>query len=258
MSKTKEKKVSSPESGWEIKDRNYFLIGRNKPITYTITSRHSQKYPCLYFDEESGVQKAIRYATNQNSPFVEDQKGEVTLEHIVFKDGSLFVPKEKQNLQKLLSLYHPSRNKRFAEHKPVMQAVDDLYDLELEIEALNHARNLDIDTAEAILRVQEGSKVSTMSSKEIKRDVLLLAKNDSKLFIELANDENVQLRNFGIKAVEAGIINLTSDNRDFKWASNNRKLLTVPFEEHPYSALAAWFKTDEGLEVYKTIEKKLS
>ena len=257
MSKTKQT-TPNPESGWEIKDRNYFLIGRHKPITYTVTSRHSQKYPCLYFDEKQGVQKAIRYATNQNSPFVEEQKGEVTLEHIIFRDGSLFVPKEKQNLQKLLSLYHPGRDKRFAEHKPVMQAASDLYDLELEIEALNHARVLEIDSAEAVLRVQEGSKVSKMSSKEIRRDVLLLAKHDPKLFIELASDDNVMLRNFGIKAVEAGIINLTSDNRDFKWASNGRKLLTVPFEEHPYSALAAWFKTDEGLDVYKTIEKKIS
>ena len=33
--------------------------------------------------------------------------------------------------------------------------------------------------------------------------------------------------------------------------------MTVPFEENPYSALAAWFKTDEGVEVYKTITKKL-
>ena len=90
-----------------------------------------------------------------------------------------------------------------------------------------------------------------MSSKEIKRDVLLLAKHDPKLFIELASDDNVMLRNFGIKAVEAGIISLTSNNRDFKWASNGRKLLTVPFEEHPYSALAAWFKTDEGLKKHK-------
>ena len=97
-----------------------------------------------------------------------------------------------------------------------------------------------------------------MSSKEIKRDILLFAKNEPQLFIELAKDDNVQLRNFGIKAVEARIISLSSDNRDFKWASNGRKLMTVPFEEHPYSALAAWFKTDEGLEVYKTIEKKLS
>jgi hypothetical protein len=29
-------------------------------------------------------------------------------------------------------------------------------------------------------------------------------------------------------------------------------------DEHPYSALAAWFKTDEGMEVFKTIEKRLN
>ena len=97
-----------------------------------------------------------------------------------------------------------------------------------------------------------------MSSKEIKRDVLLFAKRQPRLFLDLAQDDNVQLRNVGIKAVELGIIDLSVDNRDFKWASNGRKLMTIPFEEHPYSALAAWFKTDEGLEVYKTIEKKLS
>ena len=32
--------------------------------------------------------------------------------------------------------------------------------------------------------------------------------------------------------------------------------MNVPFDENPYSAMAAWFKTDEGLEVYKSIEKK--
>ena len=53
--------------------------------------------------------RELRYATNQNSPFVEEQKGEVTLGHIIFEDGVLAVPKQKQNLQKLLSLYHPKK-----------------------------------------------------------------------------------------------------------------------------------------------------
>ena len=65
------------------------------------------------------------------------------------------------------------------------------------------------------------------------------------------------LRNFGIKSVENGIIRLSSDQRYFMWGSNGRKLMTVPFDEHPYSALAAWFKTDEGLEVLKSVEQKL-
>ena len=46
----------------------------------------------------------------------------------------------------------------------------------MEIEALNAAQNLDIDMAEAVMRVEIGSKVSEMSSKELKRDLLLYAK----------------------------------------------------------------------------------
>ena len=86
----------------------------------------------------------------------------------------------------------------------------------------------------------------------------ILKKLDTEDFtLELANDENINVRNTGIKAVENNIINLSSDQRTFTWASNDRKLITVPFDENPYSALAAWFKTDEGIEVYQTIEKKL-
>ena len=107
---------------------------------------------------------------------------------------------------------------------------------------MNAARDLDIEHMEAILRVEEGSIVSKMSSKEIKRDCLLFAKRDPMLFLTLLNDENVELRNFGIKAREAGIIKLSQDQRTFTWGSNGRKLFTIPFDENPYSALAAWFK----------------
>ena len=34
--------------------------------------------------------------------------------------------------------------------------------------------------------------------------------------------------------------------------------MTVPFEEHPYIALAQYFKTDEGVDLMKSIIKKLS
>ena len=107
------------------------------------------------------------------------------------------------------------------------------------------------------MRVEIGSQVNNMSSKELRRDLLLFAKRKPRTFLALLKDENIQLRNFGIKARESGIINLSSDQRTFTWGSNGRKLLTVPFDEHPYSALAAWFKTDEGMEVYKNIEKRM-
>ena len=249
--------VKPTKPSWEIKDRVYYLKGNKSPITFTIPSKHTRKHALLYFDKNTGKQKEIRYATNQDSPFVEEQKGEATLGHIIFKDGDLKVPKEKQNLQKLLSLYHPLKGKMYEEFSAVQEAEDDLDILDLQIDALNAARNIDIDQAEAILRVELGSKVNNMSSKELKRDLLLFARNNPALFINLANDDNVQLRNLAIRATEAGIINLSQDQRTFTWGSNGRKLMNVPFDENPYSAFAAFLKTDEGVEIYKSIDKKL-
>jgi len=256
------KKATTPtqpaKPKWEIKNRSYYLAGNKEPLTFRLKSKHSRLKPLLYFDEEKGIQKEIRYATNKQSIFVQDQNGEATLGQIVFENGILTVPKQKQNLQKLLSLYHPDLNKKYYEFDAQEVAKDDLEDLELEFEAISAARTIDIDQAEAILRVEKGSEVSSMSSKEIKRDLYIFAKSNPGLFIELANDDNVHLRNVAIKATETGIITLSGDNRTFNWASNNRKLMTVPFDENPYSAMAAYFKTDEGIEVLKSIEKKLN
>ena len=251
-------KVAPPaKPSWEIRDRIYYLKGNKSPLTLTIPGKHTKKHALLYFDEKSGKQREIKFATNQDSPLVDEQKGECTMGHITFRDGFLKVPKNEQNLQKLLSIYHPLKNRIYEEYSAVEEAKYDLEDLNLEIDAMNAAREIDIDHAEAILRVEKGSEVNNMSSKEIKRDLLLFAKNNAGMFISLANDENVVLRNFAIKAREAGIIKLSGDQRTFTWGTNNRKLMNVPFDENPYSAFAAFLKTDEGVEIYKSIDKKL-
>ena len=250
--KSQPKKETKPSNTWEIKDRMYILKNKRSPLSHIIKAAD-----IFYFDEEKGYERELKYTRNQRTPFVDEMKGDQRLAHIIFRDGMLDVPKEKTVLQKLLSLYHPLRNKLYYEWKPEQAAADEVGTIELEIEALNSAKNLDIDMAEAVMRVEIGSKVSKMSSKELKRDLLLYAKKNPKLFLELVNDENVVLRNFGIKATEIGILKLSQDQRTFMWGSNDRKLMTVPFDEHPYSALAQWFKTDEGMEVYSNIEKRL-
>jgi len=248
-----EKKNSILEDGWELKDRIYRLKGNKKPISRSIRSANIH-----WFDEKKGYERELKYCQNQKTPFVDEMKGDQRLEHVIFRNGMLIVEKQKTVLQKLLSLYHPDREKLFYEEKPVAVATNEIAWLEMEIEALNAAKNIDIDMAEAIMRTEIGSKVSEMSSKELKRDLLLYAKRNPELFLELVSDENVVLRNFGIRATEMGILKLSSDQRTFSWGSNDRKLMNVPFDEHPYSALAAWFKTDEGMEIYSNIEKRLN
>ena len=249
----KPKKIEQKKPEWEIKDRVYYLKGRKKPLTYMLKTSN-----VYYFDKEKGYERELKYCQNQRTSFVDEMKGDQRLEHVIFRNGTLFVEKEKTVLQKLLSLYHPHKDKIFYEFKPEVNAAEEIEILELEADAIVTARNMDIDIAEAIMRVEKGSEVSKMSSKELKRDLLVFARKNPVLFLELASDDNVQLRNFGIKATELGIIKLSSDQRNFMWGSNDRKIMTVPFDEHPYTALAHWFKTDEGMEIYANIEKRLN
>ena len=256
--KTVEKAVETNTPKWEMKDRQYYLRGLGSPLTYVLQSKSTRRKPLLWFDEEKNENREMRYASNQNSIFMDEQDSNAILEHIIFEDGVLFVPKTNQPLQKLLSLYHPKKGRVYEEKDHVADAKKQLVSIETEMEALNTAISIEIEQAEAILRVELGSQVGTMSSSEIKRDLYIFAKKNPVLFLELVGDDNVVLRNLAIKAREMGVIKLSQDQRSFTWGSTDRKLMEVPFDENPYSAFAAWLKTDEGVEVYKSIQKRVN
>ena len=249
-------KDTSPR--WEMKDRQYYLKKKGRPLTYVLQSKSTKRKPLLWWDEEKGINREMRYSSNQKSIFVDEQDNNVMLDHVIFEDGVLYVPKQNQPLQKLLSLYHPKKGIVYEERDDVAEAKEDLIDIETEMKALNTATSIEIDQAEAILRVELGSTVDKMSSAEIKRDLYLFARTNPVLFLDLVNDENVVLRNLAIKANEMGVITLSQDQRRFTWGSTDRKLMEVPFDENPYSAFAAWLKTDEGVDVYKSIQKRLN
>lgn len=238
---------------WELKDRTYLLSGGMSPLTYKIRS-----VGMLWFDEDKKINRELRYAPNQKSLFVDEQDDRVQIEHVIFENGALFVPRTNVVLQQLLSNYHPEAGKVWEEIDELQEAVDDIDQIELELEALKLVQELEIEHLEAILRTELGSEVTTMSSKEIKRDCYLFAKNNPSLFTEIANDEDIKLRNLANRSVENGIVNLADDNTTFKWAKTGKKILTVPFDEHPYTAFARFLKTDDGINVMKAIEKKLA
>ena len=238
---------------WDIKDRTYVLKNGMSPLTYKIRSSN-----LLHFDEEQGINRELRYAANQKTLFVDEQDGYARLEHVVFEDGMLVVPRNNPMLQQLLSVYHPDKDTIWEEIDRQQEAADELDMIEAELEALKLVAELDIEHLEAILRTEIGSEVTTMSSKEIKRDCYLFAKNEPALFVEVANDEDIKLRNLANRSVESGLVTLGDDNTVFKWKSNGKKIMTVPFDEHPYTAFARFLKTDEGVDVMKAITKKLS
>ena len=138
--KIREREVPSNE--WEIKDRVYYLKGGKKPLSKMIRSSN-----IFWFDNEKGYERELKYCQNQRTPFVDEMKGDQRLDHIIFRNGTLFVEKEKTTLQKLLSLYHPHRDNVYYEYNPVEEAKEQIDLLEMEADAIVIAREMDIEMA---------------------------------------------------------------------------------------------------------------
>jgi len=248
------KQAAAPK--WEVKDRIYVLKGGATPVNYILRSRHHLNKPLQYFD--GTMNRSLRYATNQTSVFEDEQYGDVTLPAVIFRDGKLIVNKENVLLQQFLSLYHPDRDKVFLEFDAERSAQAEIDNVEAELEAMNAAREMQIEDLEAIARVVLKSRVSDMASNEIRRDMLLFARKNPQEFLSLTNDENIKLRNVAVRANEMGLIFIKDDNRTVCWNDSKKtKIITVPYGENVFSALAVYFKTDEGLDVLQSLTNKL-
>ena len=250
------KKTTATQPKWEVKDRIYILKKNRTPVNYILRSRHHLNKPLQYFD--GTMTRSLRYASNQTSVFEDEQYGDVTLPAIIFRDGKLVVPKEQVLLQQFLSIYHPDLNSEYEEFDPNKVAESEIASEEEKLDAQILVREMDIEDLEAIARIVLDGNVSNMTSKEMRRDMLVYSRNNPKEVMDLAQDENIKLRNVAVRAVEMGVIFIKDDNRTVCWNNKTKdKIVTVPYGENVYSALAAYFKTDDGLDVLQGITNKL-
>lgn len=250
------KKNTATQPQWEVKDRIYILKGNRTPVNFILRSRHHLNKPLQYFD--GTMTRSLRFASNQTSVFEDEQHGDVTLPAIIFKDGKLVIAKEQVLLQQFLSIYHPDLNKEYEEFDPNKLAEAEIASEEEKLDAQNLVREMDIEDLEAIARVALDGSISDMTSKELRRDMLVYARKNPAEVMDLAQDENIKLRNLAVRAVEMGVIFIKDDNRTVCWNNKTKdKIVTVPYGENVYSALAAFFKTDDGLDVLQGITNKL-
>lgn len=241
----------------EISDKLYVLKRRTFPISFMLASRNTTRRSLLYFDTKTNTNRPLRYAVNQKSPFEDEQDGNFILEPIIFDDGLLSVPKENQVLQMFLS-YHPDNGSVFEEVDTKRDASVQIDSINIQLDAQIAARELDIATAEAIARVMMGTRVDRLSSEELRRDLMLFARNNPYDFLQLLNDPELRLQNIAVKALQDGTFVLKNKNRDifFNLQDNKKKLMGVPFGEDPIKLLTSWLQSNEGLETYEYLSKK--
>ena len=125
-------------------DKVYKLKNDAAPLSFTLPSRSSKRFPLLWFDEENNVNRPLRYAINQKSPFEDEQDGNAIVEAIVFEDGFLSVPKTNPNLQQFLH-YHPLNGVSFVEVNHEKDAAEEVEWLSVEADALIRARELSLE-----------------------------------------------------------------------------------------------------------------
>jgi hypothetical protein len=227
------------------------------PLSYMIASRNGKRSPLYHFDGKTN--RALRYARNQQSPFEDEQDGNAILEPITFIDGALHVPKNNPVLQKFLDI-HPGNGHIFEEVNTEKDAYSEVEKLNYSLDAQLAARDLPLELLESVSRVLLGSKIDKMTTAELKRDVLVYAKNHPVSFLEMLNDPMLELQNKCAKFFEQGLLVMKNKNKDvyFNLPQNKKKLLTVPYGEDYIYIVASFMQSDEGLEVLRLLDNKMS
>ena len=239
-------------------DKIYKLVGKASPLSYTLPSRNNRRYPLLWFDEENNVNRPLRYAVNQKSPFEDDQDGNAIVEPIIFENGFLRVPKNNPVLQEFLH-YHPLNGRTFTEVNYEKDAAQEVESLSAEVDALIQARQLSVEQLETVCRVLFGKDPARYTSAELKRDVLLFAKKSPRDFLNILNDPMLQLQSNVHMFFENKLLTFRNGHKEvwFNTNSNKKKMLTVPYGEDPYFTVANFLKTDEGIDALKMLENSL-
>jgi hypothetical protein len=238
-------------------DKVYRLKGDKTPLSYMLASQHSKRFPLMYFDEDQGINRPLRYAKNQKSPFVDEQDGNVVLDPVIFEDGMLTVSRTNQVLQQFLTM-HPAFGKQFEEIDQAREAQEDVDMMNSEVDALILARQMTLQQLEMIGRVLFGD-ISKMSTSELKRDMLVFARRHPADLLNMTNDPMLKLQSKVQLFIDNKLLVFKNNQRDvhFNTTSNKKRMITIPFGEDPLYIIASFLQSDEGIEALKLLEKRL-
>ena len=240
-------------------DKVYRLKASSTPLSYTLASRNHARFPLMWYDEKNNVNIALRYASNQKSPFEDEQDGNAILEPVIFEDGFLSVPKTNPVLQSFMH-YHPMNGKVFEEVDKEKEAFEEVEDLNIEVDALITARGLSIEQLEIMTRVLFGKDPSAISTAELKRDMLIFAKSYQRDFMQTINDPELKYQGKIMLFFEKRLLALRNNDREiwFTTPSNKKKMCSIPFGADPHDFAAQFLQSDEGLDALKMLETYLS
>jgi len=241
------------------KDMVFLLNSQTTPLSFMLNSRNTKANPLFYWDEDKGINRPLRYAKNQKTPFEDDQDGNAILEPIIFEDGALVAPKTNPVLQEFL-LHHPGFGTTYSLLDNEKDAAVEVENINMQADALIEAKSLELETLLSIARVQLGMNTDKFSVAEIRRDVMMFAKNYPSDFLEAVSDPELSVNDIVARAFNDGILRFRNGNKDvyMNLPGNKTKLMTLPIGSDHIDSVTSLLKSDDGLPTLKLIEDNLT
>jgi|TARA_R100000482_G_C5115495_1_gene142818 hypothetical protein len=248
---TPAKKKRSIKRKEQVLQHKEYEIIKGGGIVYMLP----QKGVTIY-DSDSDSVREIRYCPNEQSIFRDQQSENAKRESVAFREGRIFVPKEKPNLRKFLEL-HP-QNK--ANGGTVFREVNKKKDAEMELQkeflttdAVALVRDKDINDLLPIA-MYFNININTPVS-EIRYNLLRIAKTKPQEFIQAFDSPHVQARSLVVQSKNYQIINVKSNG--VYWFDSNSLIVSVPVGQDPVDVMVRFCLTEKGASVLSALEERL-
>tara|TARA_R100000951_G_scaffold99117_1_gene89319 strand:+ start:440 stop:1276 length:837 start_codon:yes stop_codon:yes gene_type:complete len=247
----------------------------SKPVKKRTIKRKEEAYHCEYeiikgggivfmlpqkgvtvYDKEIDSIREIRYCPNEPSIYVDKQSKNALKQSVAFRNGRVFVPKEKPNLRKFLE-EHPANK---ANGGSTFQVVDKRMDAEKELkkeflvnDAISLVRDRDI-TDLLPIAMYFGIGIDSQTS-EIRFNLLKIAKSKPAELLASLDSPEVTCRASVHQAKEYQILNVKASG--VYWFDSNKLIVSVPVGQDPVSTMVRFCLTEKGSSVLSLIEERL-
>lgn len=240
-------------------------IKRQENLTKTVEYEIPRRAGVVYMLPQKGVTvydpventvREIRYCPNEPSIYVDEQSDNAIKESVAFREGKLFVPREKPNLKMFLDA-HPMN---IGNGGKLFKEVDKQRDAEQELqrefkltEAVAMVRDKDIQD---LLPIALYFKVNiNQPTAEIRFNLLRIAKSKPQEFIEAFDSPQVTTRATIQQAGDYQIINMKNDG--VYWFDSNSLIVSVPVGQDAMDVMVRFCLTEKGAPVLGDIEERL-
>jgi hypothetical protein len=209
------------------------------------------------YDPEKDTVREVRYCPNEPSIWTDEQGEKARREAVIFRDGRIFVPKNKPNLRKFLEV-HPGNE---ANGGGLFRAVDKKKEAEDQLQkefllndAIQLVREKPIEDLLAVA-IYHGVNIN-VSTSDIRYNLLQVAKKNPSDFIQSFDNPQVQARSIVQQAADYQFINAKPDS--VRWFDSNKVIVSVPAGMDPIDVLTRFCLTEKGASVLSNLEDKLA